>query len=861
LAQALAMISLQAGHAHAHVHGCKASSLPEFVVLAVWPQLKPPPLALPDSRCQPVWVLLAASVGAGRRSHRRKLRLAQHGGDAQFVIRHCSQERLQAIKAGEELASLARERRWHGIDDIFANMRHAAIAPDLVHLNTAITVCARSQRPDEAEVWFARIHQNGLSPDLISFAGVINAHAQVGGAAKAEHWLRNMLQANIEADGIAYSSVINAHARAGDDPNGAEYWLEQMLAAQVEANQVTYGTVINACARHGDATRAEAWLKRMLRARVEANEVTCSSVINSCAQLKQAEYWLRWMLRATVKVNEIAYNSVINACARHGDVDNAELWFDAMQQAVLEPTEVSYNSVINACAQRGSVLLGERWLRWMARAAIRPSQVSYNSLLSACARLAVVEKAEHWLTEMVGAAVQPNSVSYSAMRTACARTGDFDRAEHWLAQMIRCDDEGHAKTGAWAKALSAPADDEIGRSGGPLNKALYCFSSAGDARVVECLERALELQWVYGYPHVPPGERQLTHGFYKYMAGMQPMVAREALKLVPDASTVLDTFCGSGTVLIEAMVAGKRAFGCDASPLAVFVAGHHCDERRVDLEELVHLAEQVVAPLQGGPGDWQTLRRNIAALASTTTREALWFVFAVALRIARSTSGSSGITMPQRPVDPDHRLARLCFLSNVYRYVSRVRDFRQAAGHVREVSIFHSDNRKLCLQRPVDAILTGPPYPGVYNYQSAAAADMRMIEGGHVRLGACEAAEELIGSTPAWAAVDTAKELGTKELQQSSGSLEQFLSSWQTQQEEWLAAARSNLKPGGTATLMIGDGDTDEENGIDCLASTVDAAISVGFDVIATASIESCADAAHRTKGRLRTEHMIHMIR
>src|SRR5262249_30043933 len=36
--------------------------------------------------------------------------------------------------------------------------------------------------------------------------------------------------------------------------------------------------------------------------------------------------------------------------------------------------------------------------------------------------------------------------------------------------------------------------------------------------------------------------------------------------------TVVDPFCGSGTVLVEAMGLGRRALGVDASPLAVAIA-------------------------------------------------------------------------------------------------------------------------------------------------------------------------------------------------------------------------------------------------------------------------------------------------
>ena len=41
---------------------------------------------------------------------------------------------------------------------------------------------------------------------------------------------------------------------------------------------------------------------------------------------------------------------------------------------------------------------------------------------------------------------------------------------------------------------------------------------------------------------------------------------------LPPGATLLDPFCGSGTVLIEAMASGLRAVGRDLSPFAVELA-------------------------------------------------------------------------------------------------------------------------------------------------------------------------------------------------------------------------------------------------------------------------------------------------
>jgi DNA modification methylase len=67
--------------------------------------------------------------------------------------------------------------------------------------------------------------------------------------------------------------------------------------------------------------------------------------------------------------------------------------------------------------------------------------------------------------------------------------------------------------------------------------------------------------------------RALTHGFHSYAGRMHPSTARIAIeRFSQPGQDVLDPFCGSGTVLVEAMAAGRKAKGSDASPLAVIIA-------------------------------------------------------------------------------------------------------------------------------------------------------------------------------------------------------------------------------------------------------------------------------------------------
>jgi hypothetical protein len=67
-----------------------------------------------------------------------------------------------------------------------------------------------------------------------------------------------------------------------------------------------------------------------------------------------------------------------------------------------------------------------------------------------------------------------------------------------------------------------------------------------------------------------------THPFHTYPARLHPATARVLVDLVGDGAkrdqAIVDPFCGSGTVLVEARANGLRTIGSDLNPLAALVA-------------------------------------------------------------------------------------------------------------------------------------------------------------------------------------------------------------------------------------------------------------------------------------------------
>lgn len=252
-----------------------------------------------------------------------------------------------------------------------------------------------------------------------------------------------------------------------------------------------------------------------------------------------------------------------------------------------------------------------------------------------------------------------------------------------------------------------------------------------------------EVDWSF----VTQSARHPVHSLHPYPAKFVPALPRQVIDLLSDpADLVLDPFCGSGTALVEALLAGRRAIGSDLNPVAV--VSSRAKTRRLNPSQIMHLTSLVQeAPnevqrlLRGGglalPHDWEPHR--------TTRFQGLrfWFDEAIAYELAALRE----LCVQQK--DPACRDVLLMCLSAIVvsvswqdsdtRYVRRskslspgdaVRAFQRkvlaASEALRELSsstalsaaVYSADARHLEYLEPesVALVVTSPPYPNAWSY-------------------------------------------------------------------------------------------------------------------------------------------------
>jgi SAM-dependent methyltransferase len=302
--------------------------------------------------------------------------------------------------------------------------------------------------------------------------------------------------------------------------------------------------------------------------------------------------------------------------------------------------------------------------------------------------------------------------------------------------------------------------------------------------------------------------RALTHGFHSYAGRMHPSMARGAIdRWSPPGGRVLDPFCGSGTVLVEAMAAGRASYGVDASPLAVMIAGVRSTllgrERR---QRLVEAARQIAE--EAGERARKRRRPEIPSWAGGEKER-------YAPHVALELFGLRELVM-QTPDDELGRALRLCLSSLLVKFMrsgpeaprdgenKRIGRGVPSSFFARKAQELAHGLETLEHKTPagtpapivqlgdaraypevragsVDLIVSSPPYAGTYDYSYL--HDTRFTWLGLQQRG-----------------------LEQKQLGGRSRTLGVEPKEWMEGRRRWLGEMGRVLRPGAHAVLVVGDG-------------------------------------------------------
>ncbi len=227
------------------------------------------------------------------------------------------------------------------------------------------------------------------------------------------------------------------------------------------------------------------------------------------------------------------------------------------------------------------------------------------------------------------------------------------------------------------------------------------------------------------------------HGIHTYPAMMLPQIAKRLIeKYGKDKKTILDPFCGSGTVLVESILSGKNAFGYDINPLAVLISKVKITPLNVrtliskaeSVEEKLSMAhfnpkvfEEVETPKFFNIDYWfkPSVIKQLAFIKSVIdevededTREFLLVAFSETIRkVSNTRDGEYKLfRIPESKLKNWNPNAIGIFLEILHRNVRlAVEYYPKLAGKSVSAGVFLDDVRK-GIDVSADMVLTSPPY-------------------------------------------------------------------------------------------------------------------------------------------------------
>ncbi len=272
----------------------------------------------------------------------------------------------------------------------------------------------------------------------------------------------------------------------------------------------------------------------------------------------------------------------------------------------------------------------------------------------------------------------------------------------------------------------------------------------GDERASELLAHAVD---VAPNEAADAPDRAHVHGFHAYPARAHPVTARRLVDaFAPARGLVLDPFCGSGTILIEAMLAGRDALGTDLNPLAVMLARAKTYPRKPEATAALIVAAKEVADFadarrkakQGATRrlpqedvsvfaphvllEMDGLRAGIEK-APPEARPDLWLVFSSILVKLSAKRGDTSDEPMEKRVSAGYP-ARL-FVRKTEELAERFREFAGLLpAPIPRARVLLDDAGKLAKvdERSIDAVITSPPYVATYDYLAHHELRMRWLD-------------------------------------------------------------------------------------------------------------------------------------
>lgn len=232
-----------------------------------------------------------------------------------------------------------------------------------------------------------------------------------------------------------------------------------------------------------------------------------------------------------------------------------------------------------------------------------------------------------------------------------------------------------------------------------------------------------------------------SHGLHSYPAKFIPQIPASIIRRhTNERHVIFDPFCGSGTTLLEALLAGRRSIGCDSNPIGALIsrakttpirpAGIREAERLTDAIASICPVEITEAIIPSDPrlSYWFTdqvslelghLRWRIDGIEDPDLRQLSQCVFSSIIVAVSNQESDTRYAAIEKKLLPGEVLSK--FSTKLRKTLTSLEAVNQACRHDYLVPQIHcTDIRTLCSRQIpencADLVVTSPPYANSFDY-------------------------------------------------------------------------------------------------------------------------------------------------
>ena len=249
------------------------------------------------------------------------------------------------------------------------------------------------------------------------------------------------------------------------------------------------------------------------------------------------------------------------------------------------------------------------------------------------------------------------------------------------------------------------------------------------------------------FSHLTRSEtREVTHSYHHYPAKFIPQLARELIECYTDKGQIIwDSYCGSGTLNVEAFRTYRHSIGTDLNPTAVLIS--RVKANPLDPEVLSKYTEELLEQISTGPVEEEAfyitqgaLNGNIDSLRKWFSQDSLLGLTHVLWHIRAKKSGKKNLDFAlcafssilkkssywlsssvKSQIDPNRKPETpVLYFKRQLRTMEKANNllYQENSANITSARIFrHNAKHRLpSIISPVDCIITSPPYLVSYDY-------------------------------------------------------------------------------------------------------------------------------------------------